>query len=131
MYQPPALGAELVTGPPVEPAVARRRALIATDPKLAEILKALADEITWQRLRVAFEKIRALVGQGDNSLVQHGYATQLELTRFKANIEDPRHSGLDAVHGVPKGPFKGTKMTENQGFDFVVRLFNQYVDKHP
>ena len=125
------LGADLVTGPPVHPAVARRRARIAADPKLAEILEALADEITWQRLRVAFEKIRALVGQGDNGLVQHGYATQPELTRFKANIEDPRHSGLDAVHGVPKGPFKGTKMTEREGFDFVVRLFNKYVDKHP
>jgi hypothetical protein len=124
--QPPVLGAEPVTGPPIDPAVARRRARIAADPKLAEILEALADEITWQRLRVAFEKIRALVGQGDNGLVRHGYATRPELTRFKANIEDPRHSGLDAVHGVPKGQFKGTKMTTSEGFDFVVRLFNKY-----
>ena len=129
--QPPVLGAELVTGPPVDPAVARRRARIAADPNLAEILEALADEITWQRLRVAFEKISALVGKGDNALVKHGYVTQAELTQFKANIEDPRHSGMEAVHGVPQGPLKGTKMTENEGFDFVVQLFNKYVEKHP
>jgi hypothetical protein len=44
--------------------------------------------------------------------------------RFKKNVEDPRHSGVDAVHGVPTG----TKMTEEEGFEFVVRLFNAYVD---
>ena len=128
--QPPVLGADLVTGPLVDPSVAQRRARIAADPKLAEILEALADEITWQRLRVAFEKISALVGKGDNALVKHGYATQPALTQFKANIEDPRHSGVKAVHGVPQGPLKGTKMTESEGFDFVIQLFNKYVDRH-
>jgi hypothetical protein len=129
--QPPVLGAELVTGPPVDPSVAQRRARIAADSKLAEILEALADEITWQRLRVAFERISALVGKGDNALVKHGYATQPALTQFKANIEDPRHSGVKAVHGVPQGPLKGTKMTESEGFDFVVQLFNKYMDRQP
>jgi hypothetical protein len=132
IYQPPVLGAELVTGPPVDASVARRRARIVAEPKVAEILEVLADEVTWQRLRVAFEKISALVGKGDNALVQHGYATQSELTQFKANVQDPRHSGVNAVHGVPQaGPLKGTKMTESDGFDFVVRLFNKYVDEHP
>jgi hypothetical protein len=129
--QPPVLGAELVTGPPVDPSVAQRRARIAADPKLAEILEALAGEITWQRLRVAFERISALVGKGDNALVKHGYATQPALTQFKANIEDLRHSGVKAVHGVPQGPLKGTKMTESEGFDFVVKLFNKYMDRQP
>ena len=102
------------------------------EPKVGVILEVLADVITWQRLRVAFEKNSALVGKGDNALVQHGYATQSELTQFKANVQDPRHSGVDAVHGVPQaGPLKGTKMTESDGFDFVVRLFNKYVDEHP
>ena len=131
IYQPPVLGAELVAGPPVDASLARRRARIVAEPKVAAILEVLADEISWQRLRVAFEKISALVGKGDNSLVQHGYATQSELTQFKANIEDPRHSGRNAVHGVPQGRLKGTKMTESEGFDFVIRLFNKYVDKHP
>jgi hypothetical protein len=94
-----------------------------TDPSIAEILEVLADEITWQRLRLAFQK-------SDNALVQNGYATQSELTQFKANAEDPRHSGVNAVHGVRKGPIKGTKITESDGFDFVVRLFNKYVDEH-
>jgi hypothetical protein len=80
-------------------------------------------------MRVAFEKINTLVGKGDNALVKHGYATQEELTRFKANAQDPRHSGMEAVHGVPQGELKGTKMTRNEGFDFVVRLFNKYVDE--
>lgn len=130
--QPPVLGAEPVSGPAVDPAVSRRRARIATDPKLAGILEAIAAEITWQRLRVAFEKISALVGKGDNDLVKYGYATQSELTQFKANVQDPRHSGVDAVHGVPQtGPLKGTKMTESEGFDFVVRLLKKYLDDHP
>jgi len=105
---------------------------LVADPKLAEILEVFAEEVSWQRLRVAFEKIRALVGGGksDNAFVKHGYATAPELERFKANVEDPRHSGTNAVHGIPRGPLKGTKMTEAQGFDFVVRLLNTYVDRH-
>jgi hypothetical protein len=117
--------------PPVDPVDERRRAGIVANPSLVEILDVFADEISWQRLRVAFEKINALVGKGDNALVKHGYTTQSELTRFKANAGDPRHSGMNAVHGVPQGPLKGTKMTEKEGFDFVVRLFNTYVEKHP
>jgi hypothetical protein len=53
------------------------------------------------------------------------------LTRFKANAQDPRHSGVNAVHGVLKGRLKGTKMTEKEGFDFVVRLLNTYLDRQP
>jgi hypothetical protein len=117
----------------VDPDQARyqRQRRIVFNPKLAEILEVLgADNITWQRLRVAFEKINALVGKGDNALVKHGYATQAELTRFKANAEDPRHSGHQAVHGVARGPLKGAKMNEKEGFDFIVRLFNTYVDRN-
>lgn len=117
--------------PLVNPADDSRRTRIVTDPKLAEILEVFADEISWQRLRAAFEKINALVGKGDNALVKSGYATQSELTCFKANAQDPRHSGVNAVHGVPQGPLKGTKMTEKEGFDFVTRLINRYVEKHP
>jgi hypothetical protein len=116
--------------PPVDPADERRRARIVAEPKLAEILEILAAEITWQRLRVAFEKISALVGNGDNALVKNKYATQDELTSFKANVQDPRHSGYNAVHGIPQtAQLKGTKMTELEGFDFIVRLFNTYVER--
>ena len=118
--------------PPPTDAAALRRARIVADPNLADILEVFAaDEMTWQKQRVAFEMIKALVGRGDNALVKHGYATSDEVTRFKKNVEDPRHSGVDAVHGVPTGPLKGTKMTEEEGFSFVVRLFNAYVDRHP
>ena len=130
MRQAPLPGAELVTGPPVDAAVARRRERIMGEPKVVRIVEVFADDITWQRMRVALEKINALVGKRDNALVKHGYATQQELTRFKANIQDPRHSGVEAVHGVPQGKLKGTKMTKSQGFDFLVRLFNKYVDEH-
>lgn len=129
VYQSPLLGERVI--PPVDPADARRRARIATDPKLAEIAEVFGEEITWPRLRVVFEKINALVGKGDNALVKNGYATQEELTRFKANVEDPRHSGAKAVHGVAKGPLKGTKMTEEEGHDFVVGLLHEYLARHP
>jgi hypothetical protein len=49
-----------------------------------------------------------------------------------APVQDPRLSCVNAVHGVPKKhELKGTKMTEKEGFDFVRRLFNTYVEKHP
>jgi hypothetical protein len=128
-YTSPLTGGDFV--PAVDPVDDRRRKRIVADPKLAEILEVFADEITWQRQRVAFEKINALVGKGDNALVENGYTTQSELTRFKANAQDPRHSGHEAVHGVPRGPLKGTKMTEREGFDFIARLFNTYVDRQP
>jgi hypothetical protein len=126
-YESPLTGGRFV--PPVDHA--QRRARIATDPKLAEIAEVFGEEITWQRLRVAFEKINALVGKGDNALVKDGYATQEELTRFKANVEDPRHSGANAVHGVHKGPLKGKKMTKGEGHDFVVGLLQEYLARHP
>jgi hypothetical protein len=63
----------------------QRAQRIRDDPKLCEIVEALGDEITWQRLRVAFEKICALVSgrpssaAWDNALVKNRYATQDEL----------------------------------------------------
>jgi hypothetical protein len=102
---------------------------IVADPKLVEIVEALSDDITWQRLRVAFEKINALVGKGDNAFVKEKYATQPELDRFKANVQDPRLSGDDAVHGKTKGALKGTKMSEQEGLAFVRRLLDTYLSR--
>jgi hypothetical protein len=124
MFAPP------LTGPPIKAPVDPRCKRLVADPKLADIVDVFSEEISWQRLRVAFKKINALVGRGDNALVKHGYATQAELTRFKANIEDPRLSGSHAVHGLPRGPLKAAKMTEREGFEFVLRLLNTYLDKH-
>ena len=117
---------------PVDPAVERRHKRLVTDPKLTLVVGAFDEEISWQRLRVAFEIVRDLVGS-DNALVHHGYASAPELASFKANVEDPRHSGVEAVHGVPKkkGPLKGEKMTKMEGFNFVVRLLNAYLEKQP
>jgi hypothetical protein len=118
--------------PPVDPVVERRRKRLVADPKLVSTVEAFDEEISWQRLRVAFERVRGLVGGSDNALVRQGYAKQSELTCFKANVQDPRHSGVKAVHGVvPKGPLKGQKMTETEGYDFVVRLLNTYLEKQP
>jgi hypothetical protein len=55
----------------------------------------------------------------------------LGLNRFKENVEDPRHSGMRAVHGVPKGRLTSAKMTEGEGLDFVVRLLDAYLEKNP
>jgi hypothetical protein len=114
------------TAAPVDKSMERAKRVVA-DPKLAEIVAALSGDITLQRLRVAFEKVNALVGKGDNALVSHGYATQDELDCFKANVQDPRHGGLEAVHGVSRGPLKGTKMSTQEALTFVVRLFNAYL----
>lgn len=116
-----------VPPPPDDPAKARHRAGLVGDPDLVEIVRVFCDEINWQKLRVAFEKIRALVGGSDNSLVQRGYATRDELSRFKANIEDPRLSDNEAVHGVPKGPLKAQKMSEEEGLAFIIRLLDRYL----
>jgi hypothetical protein len=119
-------------GPTPETDATRRAARIASDRSLVEIVRPLADEVSWQKLRVAFERITALVGRSghdDNALVSQGYATQSGLERFKANVQDPRHSGIDAVHGVHSGPLKGTKIIEKEGLDFVVRLLDNYLRK--
>jgi len=63
-------------------------------------------------------------------LVKLGYATLEEIRRFKANAEDPRISGLNAVHGVPRGPQpRGTPMSEQEGLAFVVHIFKAYLDR--
>jgi hypothetical protein len=117
--------------------VTQRAKRVFADPKLHEITEALAGALTWQRLRIAFEKLCVLItgqtakGWG-NTLVKNEYATREELTQFKANIRDPRLSGLNAVHGVPDGPnAKGPKMTEHQGLAFVVKLLDTYIARQP
>lgn len=92
-------------------------------------MEVFSGEISWQRLRVAFEKLSALIGKGDNALVRSRYATQAELDQFKANAQDPRHSGHEAVHGVPRGPLKGRRMSKEEGFAFLKRLINTYIDR--
>jgi hypothetical protein len=106
------------------------------DPKLEEIAQCFGSELSWQRLRVVFEKIGALIGKrvkgNENALVKARYASKDEIDRFKANVEDPRHSGIDAVHGIPQaGPLKGSKMTLTEGHEFVVRLFTDYLGRSP
>jgi hypothetical protein len=116
----------------------KRRRRMVGDPALAEILPAFADEITWPRIRIAVEKLGAVIsGRSDKSawvnvLERDKYATRDAIERLKENIEDPRHHGLDAAHGVSKGsPLKRSRMTEKEGFDFVTHVFNTYVDRHP
>jgi hypothetical protein len=108
--------------------VERVKCIIA-DPTLSEIATAVSGELSWQKLRVAFEKLNALIGKGDNALVKNRYATQGELDEFKANVQDPRHSGLEAVHGVASGPLRGSKMSIDKGLKFLVRLLNEYIDR--
>jgi hypothetical protein len=108
-------------------AVRRARAVIGR-PDLCEIAVVLSNEMSWQRLRVAFEKVSTLIGGGDNAFVKRGFATQAELDRFKANVQDPRLSGMDAVHGVSRGPLKGSKMSVEDGLAFVVRMLDRYLE---
>jgi hypothetical protein len=71
-------------------------------------------------------------GSWNAALVKDGYVTDEELKDFWANTDDPRLSGLDAVHGVPNSPVpKGANMTERQGLEFIVRLLNIYLDRQP
>ena len=132
-FVPP--GVDPFPGPIPETDATRRAARIASDQRLVDVVRPLADEVNWQKLRVAFERITAFVGRSgndDNALVRQGYATQPELDRLKANIQDPRLSGINAVHGTHGGhPPKGSKMTEKEGLDFVVRLLDDYLRKNP
>jgi hypothetical protein len=105
---------------------------IANNRRLAEIAEILSGELSWQRLRIAFEKVTLLIGRSGKdaqALWQKGYATREEVVSFKANIQDPRHSGIDAVHGVADGEIKGIKMSIDGGFSFVVRLINTYIER--
>jgi hypothetical protein len=111
---------------------------ISGEPKLCEIFDAIGGEITFQKLRVALEKFGEMItgksrrGPWNAALVKNGYARKAELKDFWANTDDPRLSGLDAVHGVPNSPVpKGAKMTEREGLGFIVRLLNIYLDRQP
>jgi hypothetical protein len=112
----------------------RRAQQIRDDPKLCKIAAAIGGEITFQKLRVGLEKFGEMItgktsrGSWNAALVKNGYATDEELKDFWANTDDPRLSGLDAVHGVPNSPApKGANMTEDQGLEFFVRLLNTYL----
>lgn len=117
--------------PSAEPAEFERRKRLLTEPALVKILEALAcDEISWQRLRVAYEVLVDLVGGkgGKNSqcLIKH-FATRDEILDFEQNVQDPRLGGVDAVHGVerPQAPLR-RKMTQHEGLEFVRRLVTTF-----
>jgi hypothetical protein len=107
---------------------ARRLAVIAKDEQLAGVLEAISEDLSFQRLRVAFERLAAIVGGGGNAFVKQKYATREEVERLKSNIEHPGHSGMNAVHGVPDGPTKGEKMTEQDALIFITRLLHSHID---
>jgi hypothetical protein len=71
-------------------------------------------------------------GRWDNALVKFRLCHTGRTERFKEYVEDPRHSGINAVHGIlDKSPLRSMKMTGNEGFEFVVKLLNTYVAKNP
>jgi hypothetical protein len=106
----------------------RRLAHLAKDEELGGVLDAISGDLSWQRLRVGFERLAEIVGGGGNAFVKQGYATREEIARLKSNMEHPEHSGIDAVHGVPDGPVKGAKMTPQEALTFITRLLHSHID---
>jgi len=115
-----------------DPAGDRRRAHIAADPKLRAIAEVFGEEVSWQKLRFALEKIWALVGNNEQALIKHRYATKSELDRFNESAHDPRLSGTNALpsYHSPRPPM-GPTMTEADGLAFIVRVLNTYIDRRP
>jgi delta 1-pyrroline-5-carboxylate dehydrogenase len=66
-----------------------------------EVFDLILHVVRWHagRLDAVLEEIAA-TGKWDNAMVKHAYASQDELIKFKENAQNPRHSGIDAVHGV-------------------------------
>jgi hypothetical protein len=107
---------------------------MASNPRILEIAETLAGDITWQRLRVAFEKITALIdnrGCNHQAIWSKGYAEKEEVLKFKENVEHPGHGGFNAVHGYARGEPKRDQMTELEGLAFITRLLNTYLDRVP
>jgi hypothetical protein len=104
---------------------------MATDPKLRDIVAVLGEELSWHKLRLAFEKIWALLGNNQQVLIKHKYATEAELDRFNDNAHDPRLSGTRALHSYRRPGPLSEAMTEADGLAFIVRLLSTYVDKNP
>jgi len=112
---------------------AERYQRIVGDPKLLGIIEALADELTRQRLRIAFERVTALAAKSakdHNGLVASKYATWDEVRSLKANIEDPRVAGLDALHAFPSSPQPGgPRMSLQDCRAVIVGIFFAYLDR--
>lgn len=119
---------------PVEDPKAKMFGRIKKDPKLLEIIRALGADLTLQKLRFAAELLGAAIEKDDrnhnyeNSFVKHGYASKGQVESFKASIEDPRHSGRDAVHGVARGPLRGKKMSVEEGRAFLVDVLRSFIE---
>lgn len=112
---------------------AERCQRILANPKLLGGMEALTGDLTRQRLRIAIEKVNALIGksgQDYNALVASKYATTDEVRQLKANIEDPRVGGLDALHAFPSSPQPGgPKMSLQDCRAFILRIFFVLVDR--
>jgi hypothetical protein len=102
---------------------------VLDDPKLFGVTEVLAGDLTWQRMRVALERVTALIGKSGkdyDAIAASNYATRDEIRRLKANIEDPRLAGINALHAFPSGPERA-KLCLEDARALILRIFWAYV----
>jgi hypothetical protein len=108
-----------------------RYGLAQQSAALDDALRAFSGEPTWQKLRYVFETIGQDVG-GRGGMDRRGWATLGETAQFKANAEDPRLSGREAVHGRKfKHDPKADPMSLTEATLLIGRLLGRWMDEMP
>jgi hypothetical protein len=95
---------------------------------IRDVLLALGEQSSWQKLRFIFEVIRSSVG-GKNQLEKKRWASQAEILNFVDNAASRDVHGIDALHGRPisRSPdFKPMSLSEARSF--VCLLTQKWID---
>jgi len=90
---------------------------IAQHPELRDVLKMLAGDVSWQKLRLAWEALSHFAG-GEHKLKARAHVEKVEYDRFKANCHNIGLSGHEALHFSNTLPNQ-SKMTESQGREWI------------
>jgi hypothetical protein len=118
---------------PVPPDGLRHLARATTDKNVADLLALIgnAESLGWYELYKAYEIIRDAVGGGQKGLIDGGWTTKLELSRFTGSANHPDASGAGARHARQSGGPPSNAMALGEGQQFIRDLARRWLDSLP
>ena len=126
----------VVDGVPVAPPPPeglRHLARATTDKNVADLLALIgnAESLGWYELYKAYEIICDAVGSGQKGLLDRGWTTKVELSRFTGSANHPDASDVEARHARQAGGPPSNAMTLGEGQQFIRDLARRWLDSLP
>jgi len=111
--------------PPISP-YPRWAALAVRDPAVQQAVRLFGSQPSAVNLYRVFEVIRKDAG-GEEKIVQHGWTTRNQITRFRRTVNSPTVLGSEARHGVEPSTSPPDPMSIHEAQAFITRLLEKWL----